>query len=128
MGTIKNASSVREAIEIAKEKQLEYPKKPIKPVSRSFEDTPKGMREYANALEKYDSEYDVYSQKLKKYREHKQKLDSQVVDFIKEETGLNDIPKKYQDKVYNYAYQQGHSSGYSEVACILYDLVEIFNV
>lgn len=39
---------------------------------------------------------------------------------------LKEIPSRYRDKVFDYAYREGHSSGYSEVYNYLLDLVEIF--
>lgn len=36
------------------------------------------------------------------------------------------IPEKYREKVKAYAYQEGHSSGWSEIYNYVLDLVEIF--
>jgi len=125
--SIKNANSVQEAIDIAKGKELVYPKRPTKPLQSHFDKNSSGMRMYADKLEEYEKDFEVYTSEMKKYRDHKNILDSQIVDFIKDFSGLNSIvPEQYRSKVYTYAYQQGHSSGYSEVAIILENLVEIF--
>lgn len=41
---------------------------------------------------------------------------------------LEQIPSKYREKVLNYAYEQGHSSGWSEVYNYVLDLIDIFKV
>jgi hypothetical protein len=46
---------------------------------------------------------------------------------LKEDSGLNTIPEQYRDKVYAYAYEQGHSSGMSEVSIYLERLLQIFD-
>lgn len=40
----------------------------------------------------------------------------------------NDIPKKYRDKAYDFAYMKGHGTGVHEVHALMVDLVEIFRV
>jgi len=48
-------------------------------------------------------------------------------DFIKHESDFeNIVPKKYQKGIYSYAWDKGHSSGYSEVYNELCNLVSIF--
>jgi hypothetical protein len=49
-----------------------------------------------------------------------------AIQYLKEESGLFTIPKKYQQKVWSKAWEYGHSNGYPEVYHYLRDLLEIF--
>ncbi|CAB4143092.1 hypothetical protein UFOVP434_76 [uncultured Caudovirales phage] len=40
---------------------------------------------------------------------------------------LRNVPEKYIDRVFSYAYSSSHAHGYHEVAGTLVDLSEIFN-
>lgn len=76
--------------------------------------------EYQKLLREYETNNDFYKSESKR-------LYDILDDIIREDSGLNDIPEQYRDKVYSYAWERGHSSGYSEVYNCLCDLVEIFN-
>ena len=45
---------------------------------------------------------------------------------INAEKLLEQVPEQYRDKLWEYAYMQGHSCGYQEVYNYMLDLVEIF--
>ena len=47
--------------------------------------------------------------------------------YIREKSGLNDIPEDKRSKVYSLAWDRGHSSGYAEVYNELVSLVDLFN-
>lgn len=87
----------------------------------------KEVKEYAVKLEQYEEELREYNKHYKEYKELSSRIEELKERYIRFESGLNKIPEQYQDKVYNYAYEAGHSNGYSEVLNELYDLVQIFN-
>jgi len=84
-------------------------------------------REYADKLELYEKEMEEYKVQEKECNIHNLKVDSLILDFIKNEAGLNNIPEQYWNKVFSKAWSDGHSSGYYEVYQKLCELVEIFN-
>lgn len=100
--------------------------RPQKP-SNSFKDhTSVGMREFADKLAIYETEYAEYLIQEKECKIHNQNVGDLIHDFICEESGLNTIPEQYQNKVFSKAWSDGHSSGYYEVYQELCELVEIF--
>ena len=78
-------------------------------------------------LKNMKKKYAEYEVRYFEYKKVKIAIENVAVEFIKEMSGLNEIPEQYRDKVYSKAYEYGHSSGLSEVYNTLVDLVEIFN-
>lgn len=129
MANISESTSVQEAIKLAdKIIANAFIIKPSKPSKLSFDDTAVQMKMYAEKLEEYESKIEDYKVKLEGYNKIKSKTYLEVEEFIKEDSGLNNsyVPEKYRDKIYSYAYAEGHSSGYSNIHSILCDLVKIF--
>ena len=121
-------SNVYEATEYAKSLHPEYPSKPVKPIIRNPKSpSPTDHRDYAVALEKYEQEMAEWKIKRDEFNNFSSKINSELVEYIKEVAGLNTIPEKYRDKVWNKAYEDGHANGYTEVYNQLIDLVDIFN-
>ncbi len=77
-------------------------------------------------LEEYERLKKIYDQDLTAIEEFNAEIEEAVVAFMKDESGLLTIPKQYQDGVYSYAWNQGHSYGYAEVYGHLVELVKIF--
>ena len=101
--------------------------KPSVPKLKSNSPSQEEMKIYSEALLSYEKDLEDYRYKNDFYREERIRLYDLLEDKVKEESGLNDIvPEEYRAKVYSYAYQQGHGSGYSEVYNYLLDLVNIF--
>jgi hypothetical protein len=69
-------------------------------------------------LESYKIYKDIYNQESKK-------LYIRFQNDALEEVGLLDHPKA--DKIFNFAWEQGHSLGYSEVYYWLEDIAELFD-
>lgn len=67
--------------------------------------------------------YDVAKQALKDYNKEDNRLHALFREDIAKEFGVQDNPKK--DKVFNMAYDRGHSSGHEEVYNVYSDLVEL---
>jgi len=123
-------SRVRELEKEAREK-VEVPEYKSKPTSSGFykksnSPTPSELRAYADAVEEYEKYNRKREAASKKQRDAVPNTGELLEGFIRHASGLNDIPKQYQDKVYRIAWDRGHSSGYSEVYYYLVELVEIF--
>jgi len=101
--------------------------KPKRPFLKNSKDL-KEVEEYVLLLKRYEEELKEYNRNYKTYKEEANQIEELKVKYIKHESGLNKIPTPYHEKVYKYAYREGHSNGYSEILNILYDLVDIFNV
>lgn len=118
--------NVYEAIVYVGGLEPEYIQRPSKPILAS-KHTAVEVKEYAKNLEQYDIDLAEYSVKEKADNEVRIALNEVLEDYIKDMSGLYDIvPKANQNKVWAYAWQQGHSSGYSEIYNYLQELVELF--
>jgi len=125
MKSLSEFSSVHEAIEYAYTQNPKYPTKPIKPRLEQKHASGDAII-YANSLNKYEIDYEKYKLELEKYNKETAKINTAIEEYIKDASGLNTIPEQYRDKIYSYAYGQGHSSGYIEVYNELCNLVDIF--
>jgi hypothetical protein len=108
--------------DLIEKKKLE---KPIKPVLKNAH-TSEDYRRYAD-------DFEVYEMNIKHYNAAKVEFDQTIAvlrlelnEYIKEQSGLYDIPTKYQHKVWIKAYQDGHSDGLYSVYNHLVELVGIF--
>lgn len=84
------------------------------------------LTEYTDLMEKWKS-----TEKAREYTnelidEHNSIIYKGIEDAVKEEAGLDMVPKQYRDKVWSHAWENGHSAGLSEVHGCLVELVEIF--
>jgi hypothetical protein len=84
-------------------------------------------REYADKLEQYEKEMEEYKVQDNMCKIHNLKVDTLILDFIKNEAGLNSIPEQYRNKVFSKAWSDGHSDGYYEVFMQLSELINIFD-
>lgn len=100
--------------------------KPRQPILISNKPTKENIDNYTSKVEKYNLDLAEYKTKNDFYRTESSRLWNLLEAKIKEDSGLNDIPEQYRSKVYSYAYELGHSSGYGEVYGYLCDLVNIF--
>lgn len=125
MEEIAYSSTVYDAIYWALNQKLEFPKAPKKPIANISNSS--NAKQYAIELEEYEKKYAEYEVRCFEYKKVKIAIENVAVEFIKEMSGLNEIPEQYRDKVYSKAYEYGHSGGLSEVYNTLVDLVEIFN-
>jgi hypothetical protein len=113
------------AIQFALNERKGYPQKVVKP-SLKNNPTSQEAKEFAENLEKYEKEIEDYNTRKREVQEYNSEIEGLIIDFIKEESGLNSIPEQYREKVYYYAWQQSHSDGYYSVFCTIQNLVEIF--
>lgn len=103
-----------------------YTSQPKKPTLKNNTPTAEELSTYIEQSKKYDLVLEEFKTKKDLYESEGLRLYSLLEEKIKDYSGLNDIPEQYRDKVYRYAYSQGHSSGYVEVYQYLCDLVDIF--
>lgn len=104
-----------------------YVSKPKEPSLKSLKPTEEDMTLFLSEKEKYKIDLEEYKIKNTFYGDESMRLYSLLKEKIKDDSGLNSIPEQYRDKVYSYAYEQGHGSGYGEVYHYLCNLVEIFD-
>ena len=119
--------TVFDAIEWAKKQYGDSPKPPTKPILK-FNHTSIDVGVYQKNIEHYEKAFDDYKIEKEKYYKNRSKIEDVIVEFIKEETGLNTIPKQYRDKVYSKAYEDVHSRGYYGLYLKLNSLLEIFDL
>lgn len=100
-----------------------YKSKPLPP----NEHTSESILNYSKELEEWEKYKEEKNKTLVLHKEFQIKVSDLLDEYIKEMSGLNDIPEKYRDKVYDRAWEDGHSDGYLQVYYELVDLVEIFN-
>lgn len=102
-----------------------YPKQPAKPFLKNGHTT-QDVLDYATKLSEYEKVMEVYHKEKEQYKEACNVINNAIVEYIKQSSGLYNIPEKYQSKVYSLAYENGHSDGYYSVYYKLCDLVDIF--
>ena len=103
-----------------------YPKQPAtKPFLKNGHTT-QDVLDYAAKLADFEKVMEVYHKEKEKYNETVNIINSAIVEYIKQSSGLYDIPEQYRSKVYSLAYENGHSDGYYSVYYKLCDLVDIF--
>ena len=121
---------IRELENIERDK-VEIPEYKLRPskhdfIGNSHSPKSKELRAYADAVEEYEKHEKKIRRAHQKQRNATPNSGELLIGLIKHESGLKDIPEKYQDKVYNYAYEQGHANGFHEVYNYLQELVNIF--
>lgn len=102
-----------------------YPEKPHKPVLYSSHDS-KRIRAHADAFAEYEVKFVEFEAQRIDYYKRQSEIEHEIKALITHESGLSDIPIQYRTKVWDVAWEKGHSSGYYEVYQWLCRLVEIF--
>ncbi len=102
---------------------IPYPNKPSKPVMERVGRESQAICVYADAMEKWEKDMEDYQEALAIYREALRKLDERFKQDVLCENGLAGHPKA--EKVWDLAWEEGHSSGYSEVANRVERLTEL---
>lgn len=113
-------------IEFLQDKKLSYPERLPKPVLKNNHTTEEVLQ-YANELEIWE----IQKSNREKYTQFVDDYNNQIDDFIEEEVknfaGLFSIPERYQHKVWEKAWEDGHSNGWYSVYQHLVELVYIFD-
>lgn len=100
--------------------------RPLKPILRTPHTSEQAL-EYSHMLKQYEADLKIYNKNKAEAITQADIINNEIVGFIKEESGLYKIPKEYQNKVYAYAWENGHSDGYYNVFNVLNELLEIFS-
>jgi hypothetical protein len=102
--------------------KLKYPKFPKKP-TRSNLATPADYREHADALEEYAIANTKAEENRIEYNKETSRLESTLRTDLATEFDILENPKE--SKVWELAWQLGHSSGYTEIYLYYHKLVEL---
>lgn len=112
---LKSFDSVYNAINFA---TSQYPNKPKKPIITIH--TAKEAADYAVKLLEYENRYTEHCSSV-------DEINKIITEYIKILSGFYVyVPEQYQEKVYDNAYINGHSSGYFEIYLKLLNLVKLF--
>lgn len=120
-----STGSMVTTIEYGKSLYPEYIKAPNKP-KLEYPHTSQQALDYSSSLKQYEEDVEVYNSNQSFRDAQIHMINDQIVALIKDDSGLYDIPKQYQDKVYAYAYEDKHSDGMYQVYLTLTELVAIF--
>lgn len=101
------------------ENTVEYPTRSHKPKLVSGA-TPAQIREYADAVEKWEANYDA---KKTAYYAEQHARQALLKRDLEEEYGLTNHPKA--DMVWGKAWEHGHSGGYNDVATWYSEFAEV---
>jgi len=102
-----------------------YPEKPEKPVLDRNHNAEQA-KVYAMLMLSYENAFAEFEKARMEHLNHKGKIEHEIREMIRKESGLDDIPEQYRWKVWELAWKEGHSAGYYEVYHWLCKLVEIF--
>lgn len=103
-----------------------YPEKPRKPVLLTGANS-EAIRAYADAFAEFEKKFAEFEVSRSEYYKRKSEIEAQVVELIKNESGFYSIPEKYQKKIWDFALEEGHGSGYYEAYNFLERMVGIFD-
>jgi hypothetical protein len=102
--------------------QLPYPPRPAKPTLPK-NPTPEDYRKHADDMEVHAQAVTKCLKEMDKYHAEQARLDTLFKQDALAEVGLTNHPKA--DKAYGLAWENGHSSGLSEVYNHLLDYAEL---
>ena len=100
-----------------------YPEKPRKPVLLTGANS-EAIRAYADAFDEFQLKFAEFEAKREEYYKRKSEIEAQVIELIKNESGFYSIPEQYQNKVWDFAREEG--GGYYEVYGFLERMAGIF--
>jgi hypothetical protein len=104
---------------------LEYPVRTGKPILDDR--TPTGLRQHADELEAYEEKMIHYNQKRENYSRREREIKYLIKNFLIKQVGAEKLLTPRQlEKVWEKAWEDGHSSGYYQVYCCLIDLIALF--
>lgn len=98
---------------------LEYPDKPDKPIKVNSETN----ADFGKRLDAYNYEMAEFRERLKLYRESVHKVELRFRADLLEALGIQNHPKA--NKLYDMAWEEGHSEGYRCVADVAEELAEL---
>jgi len=102
-----------------------YPNKPASPKQPSPKDPPSDHRTYADKLEIHLKELEAYNDECKERLIQQQKLNAQFKEDALKAVGYHGHPAA--DRIFDYAYELGHSAGHYEVYLYLIDVAKLLD-
>lgn len=100
----------------------------FKPKELGRKPSAKEAREYADKVEVYDKMVELLKELQSEKREFESRITATQIEWVKSHTGFhNSVPTKFQDKIWNLAWDYGHSHGMGEVAIHLERFIDIFD-
>ena len=124
---IESDRSIKEKIDKLYALKKVTSKLPTKPRLKSTTPDADEIKAYGKAMIQYELDHVKATELILQQKQFNGKIEVALDELIRDESGLNDIPEQYRDKVYSKAYSDGHSSGYLSFYYELTELVEIFN-
>ena len=110
------------------ENKVPYPKKPSKPQLSSSTPSISEIKQYQNDIADFEVKEIAYKSNFQAYREAYREEEGRLHDLFKQdffdELGISNHPKK--EKIFEYAWQEGHSGGLSAVLSQANEIVEFF--
>jgi hypothetical protein len=103
-------------------RKIKYPIKPVNPnsVSRSQLIS---VKEYNESCDQYKRDLEAYKEAVDKYHEQERKIENEFKTWAIKEAGIEKVENK--EDIYNYAWREGHSEGFSNVFNILLEIVRL---
>mgnify|MGYP003450519216 FL=1 len=124
---IADTHDVKYAIDVAKTfySDIIFPSEEPRPKKKK-DATEREIFQYLTELKKWEISNEDRKAKIEEYNKVGLEVNTIIEGFIREYSGLNDIPEQYRDKVYTAAYVLTHSGYYIEIYEKLLILIEIF--
>ena len=120
---------IQEAIKWAYNQIDAYtPRPPKRPESLPQNVTSIQALNYSNKLQEFEELDQKYQEDFEAWEQYRDSTINLIELFIKKQADFNIVPLQSQNKVYNMAWERGHSSGYYGVYQELCELVELFNI
>ena len=102
---------------------VQYPSKPFLSKKHSLEE----LDAYRDKLAEYEVQKKAYDDAWSKRGAENAFYNEIITAYIKDVSGLNEfVPAERRKKVYNLAYEKGHSSGSAEIFYYLWEFVNLF--
>ena len=92
-----------------------HPKKLSKPMYTSFPSNAIGAQQFANAMKEYEEQKIEYDNAIKKYNENQNSLIAEFKNDLEEYYNTNNLHQEIKDAIYEYAYEEGHAYGFSNI-------------
>jgi hypothetical protein len=101
-----------------------YPERPTKPKLEAH--TSQGAAEYSKRLKVYEKEYKAFEKLKNEWDGIDGESEQTMKAYVQDVSGFNDLPQKSKHKVWQKAYDDGHSGGWSQIYSELCELIDLF--
>ena len=117
---------VFDLVDKAQSLQLKYPERPTKPTLPK-NPTSTDYIKMGELMRQYETDFAEYKEKYNDVASYNSNIDLLIANFIRAESGLDKLPlsETVKNKIYDKAWEDGHSSGFIQV---YYELVELVDM